>query len=501
MNTTKLKNKLIKLSLVFSLVFLLGINGVKAASAYTMTKSESNSTDILNNRSRKNSDYEDIIVCSYGCTSDNIGTNGGKCGFENSNFSTISYKIKNDKIIKWQIEMNMYQEIIRNWQDGGNTIDNLNFLWTSNSIPYTGIYFESPINNGNVNENWNNTKAYESLNNSFTCPQYLYYDTSIGTLNSSDFKIKRNGWGKADDELVLKVSNNMELCYANDKGVCATRAEKDKTEFRKENNLKYSFVEELGTILDNVNNDIIAIDSSTFLSRYYDEKDLCNSIKINSGIDFTDSLGNEQMINFINESLKKYSENSINKSIYSYEILTKLNEEITNLSYEGRSINEKYNNLNINYKNKFDESYDYYLKKCEVPDDVANIKKEEASETMTAKITKNVKKIIDDFDEIDDSPLDCNNLFSGLADLISGAYSLIEIGAILIVIVLSVLDYTKIFLADNQDAMKKANQNLIKRIIILVIILLLPALVNLILRIFHIEGFNSENPLCVEIKK
>jgi hypothetical protein len=38
------------------------------------------------------------------------------------------------------------------------------------------------------------------------------------------------------------------------------------------------------------------------------------------------------------------------------------------------------------------------------------------------------------------------------------------------------------------------------RLIIAVVILLLPALINFILGVFNIEGFNSDNPLCVEIK-
>ena len=48
--------------------------------------------------------------------------------------------------------------------------------------------------------------------------------------------------------------------------------------------------------------------------------------------------------------------------------------------------------------------------------------------------------------------------------------------------------------------MKKTNKRLATRLIVMIVILLLPALINFVLGVFNIEGFNSENPLCVEIK-
>ena len=68
-----------------------------------------------------------------------------------------------------------------------------------------------------------------------------------------------------------------------------------------------------------------------------------------------------------------------------------------------------------------------------------------------------------------------------------------------ILIIFSALDYVKIFLNDNADELKKANSKLIKRLIILIVLFLLPALVNTILNIFNIEGFNSSDPLCREV--
>ena len=105
-------------------------------------------------------------------------------------------------------------------------------------------------------------------------------------------------------------------------------------------------------------------------------------------------------------------------------------------------------------------------------------------------------------DPIGFEELDCENLFAGgLAELISNAYFLIEIAAVAIFIILTALDYAKAILNGEADEIKKVNQKLIKRIIIIFVIFLLPAIINFILRLFNIEGFNSENPLCVKIKK
>ena len=98
-----------------------------------------------------------------------------------------------------------------------------------------------------------------------------------------------------------------------------------------------------------------------------------------------------------------------------------------------------------------------------------------------------------------DSKFDCNSI-SEIADLISTAYFIIEILALVLLVGLTILDYAKVILSGEQDEMKKSNKRLLTRLIIATLILLLPMLINLVLGIFHIEGFDSENPLCVEIK-
>ena len=97
--------------------------------------------------------------------------------------------------------------------------------------------------------------------------------------------------------------------------------------------------------------------------------------------------------------------------------------------------------------------------------------------------------------------LDCDGLFDAeTKNVISGAYFIIEVLAILIVIGLTIKDYAFAILNSNQDEIKKANKRLLTRLIVLVILLLLPALINLVLKLFKIEMFNSD-PLCGALKK
>ncbi len=114
-----------------------------------------------------------------------------------------------------------------------------------------------------------------------------------------------------------------------------------------------------------------------------------------------------------------------------------------------------------------------------------------------AKTTLGLTKYQDPIIDFKDN-YDCSFL-SEIADLISSAYFILELAGLALLIVLSVLDYVKVFLNDNADELKKANSNFIKRLIIAVILFLLPALVNFMLSIFKIEGVNSEHPLCVKM--
>lgn len=103
--------------------------------------------------------------------------------------------------------------------------------------------------------------------------------------------------------------------------------------------------------------------------------------------------------------------------------------------------------------------------------------------------------------KVDNPVLDCNGLFDyETKQVISTAYFILEIIAILAVIGLTIKDYALAILNSNQDEIKKSNKRLLTRIIVLVVILLLPALINMTLKVFKVEVFNSD-PLCGTIKK
>ena len=107
----------------------------------------------------------------------------------------------------------------------------------------------------------------------------------------------------------------------------------------------------------------------------------------------------------------------------------------------------------------------------------------------------------DDPSNVDNPILDCNGLFDHeTKEVISGAYFILEIIAILAVIGLTIKDYALAILNSNQDEIKKSNKRLLTRIIVLVVILLLPALINMTLKVFKVEVFNSD-PLCGTVKK
>ena len=99
-----------------------------------------------------------------------------------------------------------------------------------------------------------------------------------------------------------------------------------------------------------------------------------------------------------------------------------------------------------------------------------------------------------------DDEFECNTFITeDIAKIIRNAYFIIEMLGLAILVLLSSMDYLKVFLNDNSDELKKANSNFAKRLGIVVVLFLLPALLNVILNVFKIEGMNSENPLCVKI--
>ena len=84
----------------------------------------------------------------------------------------------------------------------------------------------------------------------------------------------------------------------------------------------------------------------------------------------------------------------------------------------------------------------------------------------------------------------CEVLPKAIENYIKQALKLIRWGGLVLMIVLGTLDFVKASASDDQDAIKKAGQNFIKRLIAVIILFLLPILVELILFIAGKIGFN-----------
>lgn len=91
-----------------------------------------------------------------------------------------------------------------------------------------------------------------------------------------------------------------------------------------------------------------------------------------------------------------------------------------------------------------------------------------------------------------DEPLDnvCDVIPDEIINYLKEALKLIRWLGLVLMIVLGTLDFVKAAAADDQDAMKKASQNFIKRLIAVIILFLLPIIIELILSILSMIGFD-----------
>ena len=473
----KIKKKLIKISVILLLILILPLN-TEAKPSYNFSKIIDGNIDIKKNLNDEITKNKKIVICSYKCSEDN------KDYCESDDFSAIYYNHdNNDRSGNWLINTNLMQ-FLRGERSDIATKEKYSYEWDEfdNIIPYSGIYFEKSSSN-KKNESWKNSSEYEELQKSFTCPKYMYFDHSLVIIEDKD--------------------NNMELCYANEKEQCMQRNETGKTTFGKANELNYSFNEELNTVLDNVILDMETESPQNIMNTYFSNENntMCEALKYDSET-FFDKLPQDNLINYVNGKLEyAVPINSINKSFYNYENISKLfrpeqskNKDL-DITYNNQKLIEKYNKIESIYINKIAESLDYYKTHCGLTDESTV-----ESEIIVEKLEERFDNLFPQYQKIEFTELNCDNIFAELADIIKTGYFIIELIAILLVVVLTIVDYAQVILSDNQDEMKKSNKKLTTRLIIVAVILLLPALINMILKMLHIQGFNSEKPLCVEIK-
>lgn len=107
-----------------------------------------------------------------------------------------------------------------------------------------------------------------------------------------------------------------------------------------------------------------------------------------------------------------------------------------------------------------------------------------ASEISVNSIVNNSLLVLDDMEkpikEFDRDRDTCSNLLSeDLVDYLQTAYTIIKVGSIVIMIVMSMLDIAKTITSSKDDLMA-AVVKWVKRLVILIIILMLPAVIDMI---------------------
>lgn len=460
--------RLIQLFICFVVFFSFSV-GVNAKKDYV-------TQDTTNLYYSCNQSNNCVPLCIYSCQNDlsicstaNIEGSGGDIGYVGKYYTQDgNYTQDSDgRDIKWEFGMLPKKLIL--WR-ANYIISSKNVMYAKNSL-----------------DKENNSEVRDNLKNSFICPQYAIVGKDKFTLITSP-----------DDTYYAEA-------------------------------LSYSFIDELDTVIKNASSFSNSQQGTTplqemheayaFMSKAagYDSYDSSlseeqNNTKIcaflkekvgeNGSIEqFVKDFSNDENLakEIINEKLSDSAVNHADsryRYIYTYENLQSLLEEdkvvdSNNVSYLKR-INDIYS---LSERN----AISYFNNKCDLGlslDDMQELQ-DQTSNTVMEKL----KSVTHELADIDlDENFDCDTLLGGdVAKLISGAYFIIEIGAIAIFIVFTVLDYAKAILSGEADEIKKCNQKLVKRLIIVAVIFLLPALVNTVLRLFHIEGFNSDHPLCIDI--
>lgn len=495
----KNRKKMLKIMSLF-ILFLTCINGVKADSNFKIEYGK----DLY---ARCNENNKCIPICIYNANSDDLEDDSAT----NGEIAYVGYYYSGKS--EWEIGFEMLNNM-----DGWITVYS-----NSTILPTTDIYWSNFRDIEKEKQlTWNKAteestdgqtlwKPYDKLKNDFKCPDFITRD-------------KSNSLGTS------------EMCFSNKSGTCKKQNDLFFTHFEDDRPLKSSFAEDVGNVINDTYNNLYIFTSPNpagadpdsdkklkfladvdkdFNKKYNPAKptrdnaiEYCSILeeKLKDEEKYFNSLGNEQAYrNIIDRQLQVSAQslNVRNKEVYTDETLSSL------LTITDSSGNKKYRQitdptgqtyiekLHSIYGQNIRTSLNYVKDMCNtLPDKNIEYDEQKLVDTVKTKYETTVYKNI----KLDtDSQFSCGTL-GDLADLVKTGYFIIEMVALVILVVFTVLDYAKVILSGEQDEMKKTNKRLATRLIIMVVLLLLPALINFVLGVFNIEGFNSENPLCVEIK-
>lgn len=513
------------ISFIIIQIFILFISLENVMAAPTSVEKfnlDSGMANTVKDKVKKN--RKNIVVCAYSCSKFNSGYTEGRCGETGEVWNTIIYQAEGNEENDWRIDAGTvlrtvedFSTIINEYTETYETPSIYLHEWKSIGPALPQVYYGATTN-GDKNQDWQiQTQSYKNLNESFICPQYSFYDESV-TFNycSTTRACKEQHY-----------DNRMELCLADDTTSCSTRNESNYTSFNIPNELSFSFAEQLNSVLDRMKETISNMSDEEVLRPYGLPESEANSEEFfenicellnQSQVDYQFSEGTnheeelnrliidsytaiEKERNVIISNNTAISPSYYNKEIYNFTDLSNIlvngkGKEFKNVIFNNQSMSDKFNDtINNVYINRVKSATASYQKQCE---EKHGRKYDLDIDKLGEDIKVSIDKIVTKYN-IDLGDLNCDNIFAEFADTIKTAYFFLEIAAIIIAIALTALDYSKVILSDNQDEMKKTNKKLFKRLILVMVLFLLPAIINMTLRVFKIEGFDSKEPLCINV--
>ena len=377
---------------------------------------------------------------------------------------------------------------------------------------------------GSDRADWINFGLYDKLDKEFSCPARMYIDESNVPYN--------------------------ELCFEDRGGNCSN-LNNGGTKFKNASTNSYSFMTEYSYVMpaayeslrdkfsddgEEINKEKVKFLSTLDSGYKYDasisskENAINNCVYLKEKADgkyqeymktfASDDIFNKYLNNYLNPTIHDVavSKNVRNADIYNYITLSRMMKNKRTVIYEGGNSEDRIAPIidmfsaafNKNVKQSINFISNYCIDEANynidmrvdtdgdgiIDSDDMNMIIDSERESFDIRVFAQPK--IAGLEDPDSFSYDCSFL-TDVADIISTAYFILEMVGLAILVVFTSMDYVKIFLNDNADELKKANSNFLKRLIIAVILFLLPALVNFALRLFKIEGINSEHPLCVQI--
>ena len=349
-------------------------------------------------------------------------------------------------------------------------------------LPKTDVYSaDEYIENGKELKDWGSSGLYNKLNLSFTCPKYMVPDEGTTTLF-----VPHPTFSKAN-----------ELCFSSEKKTCEKLDNFNiGTDFTRSGTMEltYSLIDTISTVNSEVYKRkylgrgtptekmefLVKLDGEVkFVSSLTPDQNAKNNcqyfskkVKDDGGVSYVKSIMDANYVSneYFTELDKTYSRvvNDLKSTVKYPEIFYYAYQKNLLLS-DGNYRNEQFEKVDKLLENNIYNSLEYVSDICSTIG--VDFEIDEPGVRLTVEDNYGLVRYRDpeiNFDE----EFKCSDIFTDdMVDVIKTGYFILEMIGLAILIVFSSLDYIKVFMGDNADELKKANSNLIKRLIILVILL------------------------------